>query len=40
VLERIRLAGLLGQEDDIAGLRTWVTEVLGTIRPYLGGAQD
>lgn len=40
VLERVRLAGLLGREAEIDGLRAWVTEVLGTIRPYLGGAQD
>ena len=40
VLERIRLAGLLRPEPEIPGLQGWVAEVLDTIRPYLGGAQD
>jgi len=40
VLERTRLAGLMGPEAEIQGLQVWVSDVLATIRPYLGGAQD
>lgn len=40
VIERLRLAGLVEPDVEVANLAQWVEGTLERIRPSLGGAQD